>query len=323
MEEHRFTVGEAQRGQRLDRFLASTGVVSRTRARKLLSDGAVYLNRRRVKIASRRVNAGDRITCYVSHNPPAAPVQALPLLYRDSDLVVVNKPPGMPVQATRESDRGTVVSVLRTLLHDVSLRPRVVHRLDQPASGALVVALTTKAAAYLSDLMARHATRRRYLVVVEGRWAEDRTLVHYLRPPPRSRRRQDGGRVEARPFEGAPRMGEREAVTRIHVMATNEQYSLLKAELETGRTHQVRAQLAFEGFPVLSDVRYGASRPVPDVSGIALHAWVLEFPHPRTSAPVRVEAPLPGRLQAWLEAQGLVVPELPRSPEPSTTSRES
>ncbi len=309
-QEYRFIAREDQEGSRLDRCLAATGVMSRRKARALLQQGAVYLNGRRVKIASRIVRAGDDICCHFSSPDTPTPVPSLEVLFHDAHLVVVNKPPGVPVQATVASDCGTLVEAVHTLIGRGRERPRVVHRLDRPASGAVALALTRKAAAGLSAQMADHATRRQYLVAVEGACATEGSLAHYLAPAGHGQG-HSLLRVCARPAIGAPRGGERKAITRFRRLAQGAGHSLLLATLETGRTHQVRAQLAFEGFPVAGDVRYGARNRLPGGREIALHAWVLDFVHPVTGVPVQVSAPLPPALETWLEVVGLRVPHEP------------
>jgi len=302
---HHFIVTRDQEGERLDRFLASTGVVSRTRARKALAAGGVYLNRKRVKIASRPVHEGDEVVCYLSVREEEHPSPTLNLLYQDEHIVVANKPPGMAVQATRESDRGTLQQILHAVLGRNGPAPRVVHRLDRPASGAVVLALTRKAAAALSAQMAEHSPRRRYLVVVEGPVQEEETvLVHYLGRMARGGATGGPVRVRVRPARGPLKSGERRAVTRVRRLDIRGNISLVVAVLETGRTHQLRAQLAFEGHPVVGDRRYGAREVLPGVDGIPLHAGVLEFSHPVTGAPLGVVAPLPEALEAWLTSAG-------------------
>lgn len=339
---HQFVVEKAHHGIRLDVFLATTGVVSRRKARALLDSGAVYVNRRRVKIASKCVFAGNQVTFYVSEESSKADPAPVTTLYQDDALIVVDKPSGVPVQATRESDRDALVRAVKQTLPPQSETPRVVHRLDRPASGAVVFALSKSAAASLSQQMAEHTTGRIYLAVVEGRCPESATLRHFLTSLPDrsagreghaagtvptrqtdlSRQRDPGrqrdpaqqtgpARVGVRCAEGSPEPGERIAISHIRRLAETPAMTLVAAALETGRTHQLRAQLAFEGTPIVGDRRYGASAPEPGApfQRLALHAVCLSLVHPTTSQRLTFSAPLPEDFRRFLEANQIAAPE--------------
>jgi RluA family pseudouridine synthase len=228
---------------------------------------------------------------------------------------VVDKPVGMPVQETRESGRGTLLEALRDVLATRRTSLRVVHRLDTVASGAVVVALSQEAAAGLSASLASHQVHRNYLALVHGEAPLEAQLRHYVTPLQKDAK--GNARVHARPAKGTPRGGEREAVCQVQRWAflrdsqQGSPMSLVKVSLETGRTHQIRVQLASLGLPIVGDVRYGA--PGTDGSleiGIALHAATLEFDHPVSLERIRCLAPLPPRFSRWCEAAELSAGEL-------------
>lgn len=331
---HRLIVPAHQADLRIDQFLAATGLVSRTRARALLASGSVYLDRHRTKVASRTVKAGQVVEVYLVEPVAAAPLPPIQVLYQDAHLVVVNKPAGMPVQAARDTDQGCLTTALAKQLTLPSQEIRVVHRLDEDTSGVVVLALTQEAAAHLSQQFSEHTAQRIYLAVGVGLSHPDETLQHYLT---HIHLFDEGpARVEARPAVGTPGVEERLAISHCQVVAqqapdeSSVGYSLVQVRLETGRTHQIRAQLAAAGLPIVGDTRYGAPqlpRSSP-LQRLALHAAMLTFVHPadvpatlpkkggqngdRSSAALpparRFYAPVPEDLTRWLELHGLWLP---------------
>jgi 23S rRNA pseudouridine1911/1915/1917 synthase len=168
----------------------------------------------------------------------------------------------------------------------------VVHRLDLPASGLVVLALTPRAAAALSRAFATHEPKRKYLAVVRGELSGDLERVALPLAP-------RGAGVVVDPERGLP------AVTHLRLLKRAGPVSLVEAELETGRTHQIRAHLAAVGHPVVGDRRYGAGTTAPPEAGarlarVALHATELSFDHPITRERLRFSSPLPPELGALL-----------------------
>lgn len=307
---YRLRVDTAQNEARLDQFLAGSGLVSRSFARQLLAAGAVYHNRKRTKVASRKVHAGDSVEFFhLVEIPLAAP--SIPFLFEDRAMVVVNKPPGMPVQGTRQTDRGTVLEAIKQQCPEAGGAARLVHRLDQETSGALVVAMSRPAAAKLSAQFAAHTAHRIYLAAVHGMNLEAQTLHHFLT---RSVQQRSKGlpRVLARPAEGTARSHERKAVLHMTPLASHGGFSLLMVALETGLTHQIRAQLAASGWPIVGDRRYDAPVIPPEsvCDQVALHGAGLTLLHPYSGAQVRLHAPPSADLKAWLEHHQLWLPEL-------------
>lgn len=300
----RFIVTPEQAGLRLDQFLAATGSVSRTRARALLAAGSVYVERKRTKVASRPMFAGQVVELFdVVLTTEAPPV--LPVLYQDEALVVVHKPVGMPVQPARESDQLCVTTSLSKQLHIPVQELRVVHRLDTETSGVVAVALTRPAAADLSQQLAEHRAQRRYVALSVGTAEVGERLEHFLTSPvPQVR---GPARVLARPAVGEPLEDERLARAFCRRIAQAEGYSLLLVTLETGRTHQIRAQLSAVGLPLLGDLRYDAPQLPSDWrgGGIGLHAAALQLRHPSSREELEIHAPLPEAFQQWLQAHRL------------------
>jgi 23S rRNA pseudouridine1911/1915/1917 synthase len=282
----RFEVAAADAGKRLDQVLAANVPgLSRTRARLLLELGGVFVDRARVKIASRPVQAGqvieanlggalDRATPALGRDARARDDAALPpytIVHEDDDLVVVDKPAGLLTAPTPESDRGN----LADLLGRRGRGPvQVVHRLDLPTSGLLVFARSDAAGRALAERFRTHDVDRVYLGVVAGRLDAERTV-------------------------DAP-ISDRPARTLLAPVEALAGATLVRATLDTGRQHQIRIHAASIGHPVLGDRRHGAPTD-HDPPRLALHAARLGFIHPASGAPLLFESPWPADLAAWLD----------------------
>jgi 23S rRNA pseudouridine1911/1915/1917 synthase len=214
------------------------------------------------------------------------------VVHADRWLAVIDKPAGLVVHAAPGHRGATLVDALGDLLaggEDPS-RPGIVHRLDKDTSGLLVVARTDEAHRRLGELLRRHEVDRAYLALVEGHPRSrtgtiDAPLGRDYRAP---ERRTVGGR--------APR----QARTHFEVLELLPADALVRARLETGRTHQVRAHFAAIGHPVAGDPRYGqAGRHA--LARQFLHSAKLGFRHPFTGEEVEFESPLPHDLEAALE----------------------
>jgi 23S rRNA pseudouridine1911/1915/1917 synthase len=299
-------------GERLDRFLVSQlPHFSRSKIQSFMEEGHVRVDGV-VRRASYRVEAGEGVAIEIPPPPPAAvAAEAIPLeiLYEDEDLAVINKPAGMTVHPGAGADLGTMVSAL---LHHFGgdrglsavggpLRPGIVHRLDRDTSGAIVIAkndLTHRK--LVEDFRARRVAKT-YLALLHGRIKGEAGTVDL--PIARDLRRPS--RMTARRREG------RAARTDWRVRLRLNGFTLIEADLRTGRTHQIRAHFAALGCPVLGDTLYGAPRRervgtelLPPLARNFLHSARLGFVHPRTGKPIDARAPVPPELVRYLEALG-------------------
>jgi 23S rRNA pseudouridine1911/1915/1917 synthase len=278
-------VTEGESGERLDRFIAARGGISRGLARRALDAGGVFLDGRRCKVASRFVHAGQLVEVNLEEGgraaSPAAPLDRSRLIYADAALVAVDKPPGVPAQPTLTRDRGTIADLAAEL---VGAPLTVVHRLDLETSGVTVLARTREAAAALSEAFRAGTPRKTYLALAARA------------PTPTE------GRIEARLGRDPLRPGRRaviesgeEAVTAYRTLRAGDRAALVEALPETGRTHQIRVHLAHLGAPLLGDSRYGGPRRVAETSvpRIMLHARRLEIAHPESGTVLVFEAPVP------------------------------
>jgi len=265
---------------------------SRASIQRLIEGGAVRLNGKAVA-AHRAVRAGDRVAVVfpVPRRPAVLPEEVpLRVLYEDGDLLVLDKPPGMVVHPAGRIVSGTLVNALLARCADLSgvggeLKPGIVHRLDRGTSGCIAVAKNDRAHLALSAQFARREVRKEYLAIVRGVPPSERGVVEGLI----GRHPVDRKRMSVRKDRG------RHAVTRYEILERFPGHALVKLSLETGRTPQIRVQMAHLGLPVLGDPVYGGRRRGAgfEAARPMLHAWRLGFAHPRTGAPVAVEAAPP------------------------------
>ncbi len=272
--------------------------ISADDAASLVRAGGVYVNRLRVRMPSVRVAAGERLTVY----PNAARIEpiraeALRFIHRDANFVVLDKPAGVPVTATRESALGTLSdALLNQLRSEGVVRPYVgvVHRLDQGASGLVLFTIRSIANSSLHRQFVDHDIRRVYRLRCHGK------VPQQIRCEAPLRKGADGN-VRVVP-EGS--RGAQTAVTLFRPISTfdgdgdSEPEHIVEAQLETGRTHQIRVHAAHLGFPLCGDRRYGRPSDSAGHSALRLHAWTLQFQHPQQADPLHFESPLP----AWAQA---------------------
>lgn len=299
-------VDESGVGQRVDNFLLRVlKGVPKSHIYRILRSGEVRVNRKRVRPEARLALGDDlrippvRIAAgaAAAKQPPRA--IALPVLYEDEALIAIDKPPGLAVHGGSGISFG-LIEQLR------AARPQarfleLVHRLDRDTSGVLLVAKKRAA------LLALHATLRegradkRYLVLVRGRWRDamrrvELPLAKFVTGESERRVRvePDGGRAARTVFR-----------RRQVWSATEPPVSLLEAELHTGRTHQIRVHLTHLGFPLAGDDKYGdfawnRALAKQGLKRMFLHAWHLSLPHPVTGSELKLEAPLPADLAAFV-----------------------
>ena len=311
-ERRRLEVEAPPAAGRLDAWLAiKLPDLSRSRAAALIAAGQVRVNGV-VARKSHRPEPGEIVEVEI---PPAEPtdVRAEPLplaiVFEDRDFVVVDKPAGLVVHPSAGHASGTLVNALLFHVDDLSgiggvLRPGIVHRLDRDTSGLMLVAKNDTAHRKLSAALKSREIRRRYLVACWGHLREDVVEVD----GPIGRARVDRKRMAVVP-------GGRPARTRLKRLERWRSADLLAAELETGRTHQIRVHLAWIGHPVVGDRVYGKGREggmggssaawsrelARRVPRQFLHAAELELEHPRTGEKLRFTAPLPPDLAAAAE----------------------
>ncbi len=289
--------------KRLDAWLSrQLPHLSRSRLQKLIEQGQVQLNQNPCLAKKTHLQPGDQVM--VTLPPPTPldlPAQAIPLdiLYEDEDLIIINKSAGMVVHPAPGHSEGTLVNAL--LHHCDRLagiggveRPGIVHRLDKDTTGAIVVAKTDFAHQALQKQIQSKTAYREYLGVVYGRpGAAEGTVTQ-----PVGRHGGDRKKMAVVPVE----KGGREAVTHWQILEALGNYTLMRYQLETGRTHQIRVHSAFLGHPIVGDTVYGSHRGLKvNLTGQALHAHQLRLYHPRTEELINAIAPLPQEFNKLVE----------------------
>jgi len=295
-------VDEARAGQRVDNFLLrELKGVPRSHVYRLVRSGEVRVNSRRVE-ATHRLEAGDRVrvppvrTASGEGRRPAARAVEFPVVFEDDVLLVIDKPAGVAVHGGSGVSAG-VIEQLRAARPDARLL-ELVHRLDRDTSGLLVVAKRRSALLALHRALREGEVDKRYLTLVKGRWT--RPVRDVALPLQRYLTAAGERRVSVNAAGRASR-------TRFELVRHVGGYSLLAATIETGRTHQIRVQLAHLGFPIAGDDKYGdfeLNRTLArqGLRRMFLHAERLSFVHPRTATRLELAAQLPADLQAFLEA---------------------
>ena len=318
-----FTILAAET-ERLDRFLADQLGLSRTQAARLVADKAVSVDGKPAR-ASRVLTRGERVTVRFPEDQPPRTLKpaAIPLVvvYEDEHLAVIDKPAGLVVHPAPGHWDDTLVNALvargTTLAGGAEGRPGVVHRLDRDTSGLMVVAKTDLAHRRLGAAIAARRVRRTYAALAWGHLDASPTVID----APVARHPSDRKRMTVTPLG-------RSARTDAWVVARFGVTDLLRLELHTGRTHQIRVHLEHIGHPVVGDPTYGGGGS-RRVSGSArreaealeratprqaLHAAGLAFRHPSTGELLEFRADWPADLrQALLAAAGS---EVVAHPEP-------
>ncbi len=302
---HEFDLPESAAGQRLDQALvAQLPQYSRARLQRWITSGAVQLAGRKAK-ASERLWGGEHVAVRAEYLPDetvAPEAMDLDIVHEDAAILVINKPAGMVVHPGAGNRTHTLQNAL--LAHDPALarvpRAGLVHRLDKDTSGLLVVARTPEAHRALVRELQEHLVERNYLALCLGRPTAGGTI-----DDPIGRHRTQRTRMTVR-SDGRP------AVTHFRIEERFRGHTLLRVQLETGRTHQIRVHLAHVGFPIAGDPDYGGRRR--QVAGAssevqaalqgfrrqALHAQRLSLTHPESGERLAFEAPIPQDLRALL-----------------------
>jgi 23S rRNA pseudouridine1911/1915/1917 synthase len=296
-----FTV--ATPGERLDKLIvAQVGdSLSRAQIQTFIKDGLVTVNGAQVK-AGIKLKGGERISLTIPAREAEDTVvpEAIPLtvLYEDEDIAVIDKPAGMTVHPGVGNEKGTLVSAMLARwpeiarMNTVEKRAGIVHRLDKDTSGLMVIAKND-------------VSRRRLMAQFQARTVQKTYLALLEKMPP-----TETGRIEA-PIARDPNQRKRMAVVRNGKPAVTEyrvierdfqgEQALVRVNILTGRTHQIRVHMAFIGSPIVGDTVYGYRKQRSKLKRHFLHAAELCFDHPRSGERLCFESPLPTGLQNVME----------------------
>ncbi|MGX7051911.1 RluA family pseudouridine synthase [Leuconostoc palmae] len=287
----KITVNIENETGRIDSVLSKKNLpYSRTVIADWLKAGYILVNQQMVK-QSYKVNQNDVITI----EPPmvkSVEIQAenipLDIVYEDDDLIVVNKPQGMVVHPAAGHISQTLVNALMyySPLSTINgeYRPGIVHRIDRDTSGLLMVAKNDHAHQVLSEQLKAHKNKRIYYALVKGEFSENSGTIN----APIARHKVDR-KKQAVQEDG------REAITHFEVLERFVGYTLVKAILETGRTHQIRVHMTYIGHPIVGDPVYGSAQKMAGqhLNGQLLHAKTLSLMQPTTGEELLFDSPLP------------------------------
>lgn len=271
-----YIVNEEQTGNRIDQFLASVTDYSRSKITKMIKDGLILVDDKKVK-PSYIVEEGELVNIIgeldETLNLDPENIE-LDIIYEDDDVIVVNKPSGMVVHPGHGNYKGTMVNAL--LYHTNSLsnnevRPGIVHRIDKDTSGLLMVAKNDYSHEFLADQLKNKTSMRKYIALVHG-------VINH-----------DTGTIDApigRDLINRQKMkvtdiNSKDAITNFKVLERYKNATLIELQLETGRTHQIRVHMNYIGYPIVNDKVYGHKKTINDF-GQMLHAKSLGFIHPKT-----------------------------------------
>lgn len=299
-EKYSFEVTTENEGERLDKLLVTLlDGFTRSALQKIIDDGGVVSDGS-VLGKNYKCRAGEKIEIIV---PDAVPMEVtaenipLDIVYEDSDLLVVNKPKGMVVHPANGNYSGTLVNALLYHCGDSLsgingvIRPGIVHRIDKNTSGLLIVAKNDLAHIGLASQIKDHSFSRAYEAVVYGNMKEDSGTVNQ----PIGRNPKDRKKM-AVTFKNS-----KNAVTHYEVIQHYGNFTHIRCQLETGRTHQIRVHLAYIGHPVAGDEVYGPKKVIKELNGQCLHAKQIGFVHPRTGDYLEFESELPEYFTGFLK----------------------
>ncbi|GEK90675.1 RluA family pseudouridine synthase [Alkalibacterium kapii] len=282
---------------RLDKYLSSAlNEHSRSQVQSWIKEGLVTVNNEVAK-ANYKIQPGDTIhaTIKEAEEIDAQPEDiAITIVYEDSDVVVIDKPSGMVVHPSLGHPSGTLVNALLYHVKDLSgingkIRPGIVHRIDKDTSGLLMVAKNDLAHEKLAEQLQNKTAGREYIALVHGVIENDKgTIDAPIGRDPKNRKKFTV--IE----EGKP------SVTHFEVIERFSEYTLLRLNLETGRTHQIRVHLEYIGYRMAGDPLYGPRKTLKG-NGQFLHAASLSFDHPRTGEHLTFQADLPEEFQETLD----------------------
>jgi 23S rRNA pseudouridine1911/1915/1917 synthase len=304
---HTLSLSADLAGLRLDQALARVlPQYSRSRLTSWIEAGAVQVDGQRLRPKD-RVLGGEEVRIEARVEPVEALIPEpipLTLVHKDRALLVVNKPAGLVVHPGAGVGRHTMVNALLALDPSLALVPRagLVHRLDKDTTGLVLVARTIESHTALVAALAKREIRRQYVAVCTGVMTGGGTVDEPI------------GRHRTQRTRMAVRSDGRAAVTHYRVLKRFRAHTLLRAELETGRTHQIRVHLAHIGYPLVGDPLYAGRRRIPAGCSPellaelerfprqALHAERLGLTHPRSGKEVEWEAPVPPDMQGLIDA---------------------
>lgn len=295
----KYKIGEENVNCRIDKIIPILNEnITRVATQKLLEEGKILVNDKKVKV-SYKVKLDDIVSVEI---PEVKETELIPenididVLYEDEYIIVVNKAKGMVVHPANGNYTGTLVNALLYRCKDSlsgiggEKRPGIVHRLDKDTSGVLIVAKCDKAHLNISEQIKNHKVKKTYIALVKGIVKDNEATIDM----PIGRSKKDRKKMDI------DKNG-KNAITHFKVLKRYQGYTLLKVNIETGRTHQIRVHLSSLGHTIYGDTLYGFEEDANLISRQALHAYGLNFKSPRTKESLELRAQLPDDIKLLLE----------------------
>ena len=294
-----FYISERDEGMRLDLYISNQYQdLSRSYIQKLIKRKLVKVNEKYQK-NNYIVKDGDEVEVVM---PPVEDLQPKPqkisldIIYEDEDIIIINKARDMVVHPAPGNYDNTLVNALLYYSNDNlssingAMRRGIVHRIDKDTSGLLMVAKTNTAHRFLAHQLKEYSVIRRYHAITLGLIKQNNFVINapIARHPTH--------RIKMAVVDNG-----RDASTRINILERFREFSYVEAELQTGRTHQIRVHLSHIKHPVLGDETYGGKTKKFNLQGQVLHAKILGFIHPTTKEYMEFEAPLPSDFEKILK----------------------
>ena len=299
-------VSDEETGERIDSFLSGKTEFTRTRIQQLIKDKNITVNGKATK-SSYKIEENDEIAIEV---PEAETTEIKPenikidIVYEDSDIAVINKQAGLVVHPAHGHYSGTLVNAILYHIKDLSgingeIRPGIVHRLDKDTSGLIVIAKNDKVHAALTEMFQEKKIKKKYLAILKGKLnkSEGKVVTQIGR--------DKNDRKKMTVIDDITKG--KTAITNYRVISQNSLFTLVKVNIETGRTHQIRVHMRHLGYPILGDSVYGRK---DNEKRQMLHAYKLEFLHPVTGHQMEFTGEIPEDFQKALKKSDLKIDEI-------------
>lgn len=298
-------VSDEETGERIDSFLSGKTEFTRTRIQQLIKNKNITVNGKATK-SSYKIEENDEIAIEV---PEAETTEIKPenikidIVYEDSDIAVINKQAGLVVHPAHGHYSGTLVNAILYHIKDLSgingeIRPGIVHRLDKDTSGLIVIAKNDKVHTALTEMFQEKKIRKTYLAILKGKLnkSEGKVVTQIGR--------DKNDRKKMTVIDDITKG--KNAITNYKVVSQNNLFTLVKVNIETGRTHQIRVHMRHLGYPILGDSVYGRK---DNEKRQMLHAYKLEFLHPVTGHQMEFTGEIPEDFQKALKKSDLKIDE--------------
>ena len=299
-------VSDEETGERIDSFLSGKTEFTRTRIQQLIKERNIMVNGKATK-SSYKIEKDDEIVIEV---PEAETTEIKPenikidIVYEDSYIAVINKQAGLVVHPAHGHCSGTLVNAILYHIKDLSgingeIRPGIVHRLDKDTSGLIVIAKNDKVHAALTEMFQKKKIKKTYLAILKGKLnkSEGKVVTQI------GRDKIDRKKMTVIDDASKGKI----AITNYRVISQNSLFTLVKVNIETGRTHQIRVHMRHLGYPILGDSVYGRK---DNEKRQMLHAYRLEFLHPVTGNPMEFAGEIPEDFQRALKKSDLEIDEI-------------